>query len=826
MKSLIVFNTDKLTDFVKNRLSIMHKEVNSDKFDIFIQLPKYIDCSSIEEYIDGKIQYEGTILATLNCSKGYGLPNLVKPLSDNFLQHKDNYSKYKNFYIIDYSVYCNKSWNELFSFLDKNEYDNIDLLMNGIKFSEDDSWMWTSIYKTNDEIIKDPNFKRLLCSYNGGVIRLSKKALDFYASYNVSNVKEYFIDFALPNVLYNYGYNVKSLSYVNDKTFDAFTICKNNSFYYGNTPIPKKEMNAKFTDLTLFNNYNESIGIEYDHKIDNPEVSIVIYANGKNENTSNVKECLDSVLTQTVEVDYEVLLIDDSQGNVIKDFIVNNHYNDIKNFMYIKTTEYGFANGINHGIFNSLGQYIMILNAYDVLEPFAIKENISFVKNSSTPIDCIYNVVLDEQGLYEDFEDQKLLSYQELRNCLLNSYEGLFISRNALMNILPYPFEEYYVNYETYALLFNLLFNNVKVNLRRTIVCTKSSIQYNENFENLTNEAYHRVNKLIQYAINPNEFTESKNLTIIVSFKNEKHEVEKTVSSIRATTTNVPIIVVNDGSNDEYDYYNRLKKYKVKYLENVTSSGVAGARENAISLLKTDYFMILDGHMRFYESNWEDRLLSIINDGHHENDILCAQTRCFWVREKNLYNNEIGVENSKCFGATLDDKTYTNNPNWTWKCCDESLKNDNVVPIPCILGACYIISVNHWKKIGGLTGLLQWGQDEPLLSIKTWLSGHKCCVIRDFSVGHLYRDATPYNRNFADMNSNYIYVNYLFYEGEKLQQKLAQLKKYFGDRGYTLAYQSFMKRKDKFDAFKKYFDVKVKVKPIEFFDNLNERCKQ
>lgn len=821
MKNLIVFNTDKLNDFVRNRYDVLVNSISSNSYDIYFQVPNYLSTDSIQA--TKILRYSDSLISKMNCTIAYNLVNIIKPLCEDYIENEDNYKEYNNIYIIDYSIYCNKSWSTLFNLLNSDTYANIDLLINNAKISEDNSWMWTSIYKNSDEIIKDDSFKRLLSSYIDGFIKISNKALDFYAKYNKTNVKDYFIDFSLPTILYNYGFTVKSLSNVDDSEFNCLNICKQDSFGYGLSPKKIEQMNSMYNDLTLFNNYNESIGFEYNHIIDNPEISVIIYCDDKNTDYDKIKKCINSVFNQNINEKYEILFIDDSSNNNVKDFIINNNYNENEKFIYIKTTNYGLINGINHGLYNAIGNYCVIINCYDILPFYRLNEG--FRKSKELNAKCIYSLSLnDKNKIYNNLYNKELLNVKLLKELYLNKYQNLFISRDILINKMPYMFEEYYINNETYALLFNLLFNNIDIYLDNAVVCYSSDICYNV-IDKRTNESKYRVDHLIDYYLNKHNFKEEKNLTVIVSFKDEKHEVEKTLSSIRATTNNLPIILVNDGSDDNYNYYNLVKKYNVRYLENNISSGVAGARENAISLIKTDYFMLLDGHMRFYEHDWDDRVLNIIKEGNHHNDILVAQTLCFWKLDKLLYNNEKGYENSTCFGATLNDNTYTNNPYWTWTCYDESMKNDNVVITPCILGACYIISKDHWKHIGGLTGLLQWGQDEPLLSIKTWLSGNKCCVIRDFKVGHLYRDSTPYARDIPEMNSNYIYLNYLFYEGEQLENKLNQLKKFFGEQAYNNALNIFMNRKKEFDEFKKYFDEKVKVHPIEYFDEINLKCK-
>lgn len=61
-----------------------------------------------------------------------------------------------------------------------------------------------------------------------------------------------------------------------------------------------------------------------------------------------------------------------------------------------------------------------------------------------------------------------------------------------------------------------------------------------------------------------------KQLTIIIPFLNEKIEVENTLNSIFShTSEDIDIIVINDCSDDGYDYDALEKKYSIIYITSV-----------------------------------------------------------------------------------------------------------------------------------------------------------------------------------------------------------------------------------------------------------------
>jgi glycosyltransferase involved in cell wall biosynthesis len=65
-------------------------------------------------------------------------------------------------------------------------------------------------------------------------------------------------------------------------------------------------------------------------------------------------------------------------------------------------------------------------------------------------------------------------------------------------------------------------------------------------------------------------------LTIIITFRNEKEWLEYTLISIRETTvTNPEIILINDNSDDGFDYESLVEKYNCKYIYHAEAVGAA-----------------------------------------------------------------------------------------------------------------------------------------------------------------------------------------------------------------------------------------------------------
>lgn len=231
----------------------------------------------------------------------------------------------------------------------------------------------------------------------------------------------------------------------------------------------------------------------------------------------------------------------------------------------------------------------------------------------------------------------------------------------------------------------------------------------------------------------------SSDLTIIIPFLNEKEEVENTLQSIREhSDTYIPILLINDASDDGIDYVSIAKKYDATYLLNRERIGVAASRDRGVEFCQTTYFLLLDAHMRFYDAKWADRLVSLLEKD--DRVLLCAQTKVLVRNNGNVVENN----NARSFGAYIDflgDKEKVLSPIWV----QEDLNPDeSVTEIPCVLGAGYATSKRYWQYLHGLRGLIFYSCDEAYISLKVWKEGGRCLLVKDVVIGHIYRTEAPY----------------------------------------------------------------------------------
>lgn len=227
-------------------------------------------------------------------------------------------------------------------------------------------------------------------------------------------------------------------------------------------------------------------------------------------------------------------------------------------------------------------------------------------------------------------------------------------------------------------------------------------------------------------------------LTVIIPFLNEGDEIEKTIIEIRRTAgSNVDILLVNDASTDDFNYIGIAAKYNVLYIENYERLGSAASRDIGVLHCKTPFFLTIDGHMRFYMDQWWEKILIELKK--NERAIYCCRCK--------PWSYETGVEDSwpAAYGAYIRLDKYCGDSilNVEWINYD-LYPNENIVDIPCILGACYSASTRYWKHLRGNDKLALYGCDEQNISIKAWMEGGKCCLIKNVVIGHLFRKSMPY----------------------------------------------------------------------------------
>lgn len=251
-------------------------------------------------------------------------------------------------------------------------------------------------------------------------------------------------------------------------------------------------------------------------------------------------------------------------------------------------------------------------------------------------------------------------------------------------------------------------------------------------------------------------------LTVIIPFLNEGEEVGLTVKSIRDTAGDaVGIIVINDLSDDGYDYGKDLEGLPVRYVRNTERRGVAGCRDYGVSLCGTPYFLLLDAHMRFYDGRWADIIAGMLEED--DRRILCCQGA--FLRKDASGTVYVRKECPPGYGARIRFDGCALWPDITWR-YEECRPGEDTEPIPVVLGAGYAASVRYWKYLRGLEGLHCYGSDEPYISLKVWMEGGRCVLMKNVVAGHIYRDRSPFARYLEEEIYNRLMIAHTLFPGD------------------------------------------------------------
>ena len=589
-----------------------------------------------------------------------------------------------------------------------------------------------------------------------------------------------------------------------------------------NIPFDTDFNNKVIENITFLYNIEYQEDTYLIHKKYIPKSSIVIPVYNSEE---FLKPCILSILNQTNQ-DFEAIFIDDGSTDSSIDIIKS--YNDDR-FIIIEKEHSGIVDSLNLGINRSLGEYIIRHDSDDIMLPHRLNYQINFMDADKT-IDILSNGFKrwypnnpEKDSYYSNnmgyiFKHDLLKGNKVAHPCVC--------MRASSIKKLPFKYEEYYKHAEDYKLWFTSLSHNLFIYSDKEVVTW-----YRQHDNQITKEKYDemvRTTNIIKNAYTRGN-NESNELTCIIPFQNEAHEIEKTVASIRGTA-HVNILLINDCSTDEYNYKKIADIFECDYIETQSNMGVAACRDFGINHCRTEYFLLLDGHMRFYDMDWDIKLLNELKS--HKNGIVTGNTLIFdYDVNKDTYNGEYqwGYKNISTRAAEVN----MFNPGWeftgTWTNKEfPGYEQDSIVPISCCMGAVYASNKTWWNKIDGLKGLEKWGQDEPYMSIKTWLAGGEVLLMKNFGVGHLYRSEAPYVVPNLQRLLNRVFLIFFFYKDQNdIKLCLENFKKLEGEQMYMKIINYFILKKDYLESLKNNFWNNIAIHELSWFEiNINNNVHQ
>lgn len=535
----------------------------------------------------------------------------------------------------------------------------------------------------------------------------------------------------------------------------------------------------------------------------------------------NIKSCLDSILEQTLD-DWICYIIDDNSEDNTTDIIMDYVDKDSR-FLYIKSEfkhynpkdQSTFKDKDMSGISNMLNtglqlastvnpKYIIRMDMDDIMLKNRLQITYDYMeKNPDCDIAgfpfitdfgggqvvlnlCRYDIDGSVENNHKSVSEYKTDYSKSIINInnkqiseLYKPYHPTLCMRfESVMKKMPYFYRQPYDTIEDTVLYYTANMWNCRIDLADTdpVIIYKIGKKHYKN----QMEMHKRMSVVFNNEI-INEYTKNSEFTVILTFRNEGIEVEKTIISLRYADPTVKFILVDDGSDDGYDYKNVADKLGCEYYRNKVSKGVAGARNEGVKHVKTPYFILMDAHMRLstdeWDTDWSQKFINALKQD--QNQIVVANTIIMHSNTEEEpkfrhYTNEDCFNGHKSFAAKCAYYHMAHDgEDWKGDWCYQVLDNDKykwtqnkekdlLVDCVSIMGATYATSVTWWNKIHGLNGLYAWGHDEPLLSLKTYLMGGKCRFFINWAVGHLYRDKPVYGvLDGVQSGANLLFIQYL-----------------------------------------------------------------
>lgn len=479
---------------------------------------------------------------------------------------------------------------------------------------------------------------------------------------------------------------------------------------------------------------------------------------------SFLKDCIDSILSQSF-TDFELLIVDDGSTDDSKDIVRSYHDDRIR----LIENKHDYIGSLNMLLGEAKGKYIARMDADDIMIVDRLEIQFNYMEENSQ-ID-ILGAAMQCFGEYNDICTPCRvgeIGYMELLECCGLFHPTVFM-RNDRIRSQSIFYRYKYIFAEDYAFWAEALckglvlanIGDIVLNYRVSptqVSATKRETQHEHSI--MVRKALAKsLFDFTESYLSTTHIKEDNNafLTAIIPFYNEGVELIKTLSSIRRTAgCKIKIIIVDDKSDDDFDYKQMTSEYNVTYISNPIRLGPAMSKEKGVQCCTTPYFILLDAHMRFYEMGWVESIISELSD--NPNQILCCQTKTL----RNVDGKVKEIKAVTTYGAYiyLGTKNYTPMAIWNTNPYIRSLQTGH---IPCVLGATYASSKKYWNKLNGFRGLICYGCEEPLISLKAWLEGGKCRFLPNITVGHVYKEYSTVSLMNAKYTYNLLYIaNLLF----------------------------------------------------------------
>lgn len=533
----------------------------------------------------------------------------------------------------------------------------------------------------------------------------------------------------------------------------------------------------------------------------------------------HIKECLESILCQSFH-DFELLIVDDGSTDNTCEIIQT--YNDQR--IRLIRNHHDYITSSNLLLIQARGKYIARMDSDDIMMPDRLRTQYEYME-AHPNVDVLGGCIEyfgTSHGIYKPVPGD--ISLYDLMDGCCVVHPTAFIRKSSFKpHHLRYRKENIYA--EDYGLWAEAVYCGIRIRNLDTVVtryrtsnAQVTNVKKQE--QQMASNTIHSwiaskiVRDIVEETPSYVKPTNGKALTAIVPCYNEGEELENTLVSIRNTVgQHVSIMVVDDCSCDSFDYKQIALKHNACYVRNTKRIGPAGSKEKGVRLCDTDYFIIFDAHMRFYQKDWHQMIIDELNNDQRQ--ILCCQTKVLSKQDGAV----IEKNSAHAYGAYLHMMIDTLIPAVRWNCNPHKETLDRGV-IPCVLGASYASSVSFWKEIKGLEGLLGYGCEEPYLSIKAWLSGGKCKLLGNIVVGHIYKENSCSLRGYSTYMYNHLLISETLFP-ISLQCKANMAARNQGLQYFNHATTLLKEHKRRIASLKRHYTKNFNMAKIDWIMNMN-----